>query len=311
MEGFHGAVAAVLDQLAEQEIETDSVALLPGFVSAADLRYLKEVLTDFGLPVMVLPDYSETLDGPAQLRYEKIPAGGTQVEAIRAAGSSRLVIEFGRTIGEMQTGGAVLQEKFGTERAVVGLPIGINETDRFFELLRSLSDRAIPEKHAKERGRLVDAYVDGHKYVFGKKAVVYGEEDMVVGLTSFLAEIGIQPVLCASGGKSGRLAAAIQTVTKNTLSEHPRVEEGMDFYEISEAADILQPDLLIGHSKGYPLARKLDIPLIRVGFPIHDRVGGQRILHLGYRGAQQLFDLVANALIAKKQDTSKVGYSYM
>jgi nitrogenase molybdenum-iron protein NifN len=132
-----------------------------------------------------------------------------------------------------------------------------------------------------------------------------------VGLTSFLAEIGIQPVLCASGGKSGRLAAAIQTVTKNTLSEHPRVEEGMDFYEISEAADILQPDLLIGHSKGYPLARKLDIPLIRVGFPIHDRVGGQRILHLGYRGAQQLFDLVANALIAKKQDTSKVGYSYM
>jgi nitrogenase molybdenum-iron protein NifN len=59
------------------------------------------------------------------------------------------------------------------------------------------------------------------------------------------------------------------------------------------------------------MARKLNIPLIRVGFPIHDRVGGQRILHLGYSGAQQLFDTVTNALIAKKQDDSSVGYSYM
>jgi len=311
MEGFHAAVAAVLDQLAEPGEKTDSVTLLPGFVSAADLRYLKEVMEDFALPATILPDYSDTLDGPAQLRYEKIPAGGTPVAAIRDAGSSRLVTEFGRTLGEMRTGGAVLQEKFNVERAMLGLPIGINETDRFFDLLSSVSGRAIPEKHGMERGRLVDAYVDAHKYVFGKRAVVYGEEDMVVGLASFLAEIGIQPVLCASGGRSGRLAEAVEAVTKDTLSVQPRVEESMDFYEIAEAAESLNPDLLVGHSKGYPLARKLDIPLIRVGFPIHDRVGGQRILHLGYRGAQQLFDTVANALIERKQDTSPVGYSYM
>jgi nitrogenase molybdenum-iron protein NifN len=85
----------------------------------------------------------------------------------------------------------------------------------------------------------------------------------------------------------------------------------MDFYDIAETAEELVPDLLVGHSKGYHLARTLNIPLIRVGFPIHDRVGGQRILHLGYRGAQHLFDLIANALIARKQDMSDVGYSYM
>jgi len=311
MEGFHAAVAAVLDQLAGAGEKTDRVTLLPGFVSAADLRYLKEVMADFNLSATILPDYSDTLDGPAQLRYETIPAGGTPVGAIRSAGGSRLVVEFGRTIGEIRTGGAVLQEKFNIEREIFGLPIGINETDRFFDLLSSVSGRAIPEKHSMERGRLVDAYVDGHKYVFGKRAVIYGEEDMVVGLASFLAEIGIQPVLCGSGGKSGRLAEAVEAVTKDTLSVQPRVEEGMDFYEIAEAAETLKPDLLVGHSKGYPLARKLDIPLIRVGFPIHDRVGGQRILHLGYRGAQQLFDTIANALIERKQNTSPVGYSYM
>ncbi len=64
-------------------------------------------------------------------------------------------------------------------------------------------------------------------------------------------------------------------------------------------------------SKGYPLARKLNIPLIRVGFPIHDRIGGQRIMHIGYRGAQILFDTVVNCFIAKKQEDSSIGYSYM
>jgi nitrogenase molybdenum-iron protein NifN len=48
-----------------------------------------------------------------------------------------------------------------------------------------------------------------------------------------------------------------------------------------------------------------------VGFPIHDRFGGQRILHLGYRGAQSLLDRIVNAVIARKQETSDVGYSYI
>jgi nitrogenase molybdenum-iron protein NifN len=197
------------------------------------------------------------------------------------------------------------------KRIVLGTPIGIAETDAFFAALSSLSGNPVPQKHTMERGRLLDSYIDCHKYIFGKKAIIYGEEDQVVGLTAFLAEIGIVPVLCASGGKSGKLAAAIRDVTADILAEQPQVFEGMDFFDISEMAEGLAPDLLVGHSKGYPLARKMIIPLIRVGFPIHDRMGGQRILHLGYRGAQALFDQVVNAILAKKQDDSSVGYSYM
>jgi nitrogenase molybdenum-iron protein NifN len=40
-------------------------------------------------------------------------------------------------------------------------------------------------------------------------------------------------------------------------------------------------------------------------------MGGQRILHLGYRGTQALFDQVVNAILARKQSNSSVGYSYM
>ena len=52
------------------------------------------------------------------------------------------------------------------------------------------------------------------------------------------------------------------------------------------------------------MARHLDIPLVRVGFPIHDRVGGSRILHIGYRGTQQLFDTIINTLLQRRQDMS-------
>ncbi len=314
MEGFHNAVAATVDALADKSDksskQTKKFNLLPGFVSPADIRYLREITDDCGLTATILPDISDTLDGPAAQTYEKIQPGGTPLVDIAQMGSALATLEFGHTMSE-KSGGTILQDKFGVQNNRMPLPMGIIASDRFFDELAELSGCPTPAKHSLERGRLVDSYVDGHKYVFGKKAIVYGEEDLVVGLTAFLAEIGIMPVLCASGGKSGKLAAKIKEATDGILAEQPQVFEGMDFYDISELAESLNPDLLVGHSKGYPLARKLDIPLIRLGFPIHDRVGGQRILHLGYRGAQNLFDLVANAMIAKKQSSSSIGYSYM
>ncbi len=311
MEGFHVAVKAVVDQLARNGEATGAVNLLPGFVSPADIRYLKEVLADFGVPGIILPDISETLDGQAQLDYDKIPAGGTPLPAIKAMGASRATLEFGRTLFPQATAGRLLEERFGVPWHPLGMPIGLRETDEFFRRLTDLTGVSTPAKHGEERGRLIDAYVDGHKYIFNQRAVVYGEEDLVVGLVSFLAEIGVKPVLCASGGKSGRLAAAVAEVTGTLLPESPVVREGMDFYEIAEEAEKFEPDLLIGHSKGYHLARQWQVPLVRVGFPIHDRFGGPRILHLGYRGAQNLLDRIVNAMIERKQETSPVGYGYI
>jgi nitrogenase molybdenum-iron protein NifN len=311
MEGFHAAVKAVVEQMAQSGEPTDAVNLLPGFISPADIRYLKEVLADFGLPGIILPDFSETLDGPAQLDYEKIPAGGTPLNAIRAMGASRATLQFGRTLGLEDSAGHLLEQRFQVPCSPLGLPVGLRESDAFFKVLEDLAGHTTPEKHAAERGRLIDAYVDGHKYIFNKRAVVYGEEDLVVGLVSFLAEIGVKPVLCASGGQSGNLVKAIAEVTAGLLPEQPVVREGMDFYEIAEEAEKLSPDLLIGHSKGYHLAKRWKAPLVRVGFPIHDRFGGPRILHLGYRGAQNLLDQIVNAMIEHKQETSPVGYGYM
>ena len=173
-----------------------------------------------------------------------------------------------------------------------------------------MSGRETPVKYQRERGRLVDSLIDGHKYVFEKRTIVYGEEDLVVGLASFLCEIGVTPVLCASGGRSKHFEQALREAAP-TLPAETLVKEGFDFAGISDLAPSLKPDFLIGSSKGYQAARSLRIPLARVGFPIHDRIGGQRVLHLGYRGAQELYDGIVNALLEVKQNNSEVGYAYL
>jgi nitrogenase molybdenum-iron protein NifN len=310
MDGFHAAVRAAVDALAEEGTHEEHINVFPGMVSPADLRYLKEILNDFEVASVVLPDYSDTLDGPALANYQKIPAGGTPLAAIRSTGRALASLEFGRTIASKATAGTLLNERFGVRCHRLALPIGVKETDRLFQVLETVSGHAIPRNHQMERGRLIDSYVDGHKYIFGKRAVVYGEEDLVVGLAAFLSEIGVVPVLCASGGESGALAGAIAEVTRDCASE-VIAREGTDFMSIAEEAASLAPDFMIGNSKGHALARQLGIPLVRVGFPIHDRLGGQRILHLGYRGAQHLFDRIVNTVIERKQESSSVGYSYM
>jgi len=190
------------------------------------------------------------------------------------------------------------------------MPIGITQTDTFFETLKKLSGNEIPEKYTKQRGRLIDAYVDAHKYTFGKKAVVYGEEDFVVAMAAFLDEIGIELALVASGGESGILQEEIKKYCPEN-KDKVTVREGYDFERIKEWSLANKPDIIIGHSKGYYIARELNVPIVRVGFPVHDRVGGQRIKHLGYTGTQELFDKIVNALIEQKQNTSAVGYKYM
>lgn len=310
MEGFNAAVKEIVEQLATEAEPNETINLLSGFISTADIRYLREVCDDFELDATILPDYSDTLDGQALNDYPLIPEGGTPLASIRTMGGARATIELGSTL-PAETGGKVLEQKFGTRLYQEGLPIGIRATDALFELLAELSGKEVPARHTAARGRLIDSMVDGHKYIFGKRAVVYGEEDLVVGMTSFLAEIGINTVLCASGGKSGKFEASIAAALEGMDCELPVVKEDVDFYDIENMAKELKVDLVIGHSKGYTFARKENLPLIRIGFPIHDRVGGQRILHLGYHGAQALFDLITNTVIDKKQSDSPVGYSYM
>ncbi|MFZ4525867.1 MAG: nitrogenase component 1 [Chlorobium sp.] len=311
IDGFHAAVHASVKALAEKMPQQRLINLFPNMVSPADLRYLKEILGDFGVPYMMLPDYSQTMDGGPWGEYHRIPPGGTPASAIATAASAMGSIEFGSTIETSKSAARHLDVMFGVPAYHLPLPIGIKGSDKFFSLLETLTGESRAEKYEDERRRLVDAYADGHKYVFDKRVIIYGEEDLVIGMTAFLREIGMIPVLCASGGKSGLLKKRIAELVPDMDELGINVREGVDFVDIEDEAKILQPDFLIGNSKGYTMSRKNNIPLLRLGFPIHDRFGGQRMHHLGYRGTQELFDRIVNTVIEQRQNASSIGYTYM
>jgi nitrogenase molybdenum-iron protein NifN len=311
IDGFHAAVRSAVKTFAVAGAKKNMINLFSGMISPADIRYMKEILTDFGMPFMLLPDYSQTLDGGPWGEYHRIPPGGTPTSVIADSGSASASIEFSSTLEAKKSAAGYLEESFGVARHSLPLPIGVKASDRFFALLEALTEQPMPEKYEDERRRLVDAYADGHKYIFGQKAILYGEEDLVISMAAFLREIGVVPVLCASGGKSGQMKKRLLELVPDMEEQGIEVREGVDFVDIENEAERLKPDMLIGNSKGFTMSKKHELPLIRIGFPIHDRFGGQRLHHLGYRGTQELFDRIVNTVIEERQKTSAVGYTYM
>lgn len=316
MDGFHAAVLAAVRRLVSRATYTDSVGagsrvnVFPGFVSSEDLRELREILDSFGLPYALVPDYSETLDGESWETFRKLPGGGTPIAAIEAAGrASASFCLYSDSFGEGEAG-SFLEREFGVPARYIGMPIGVRNTDALFAALGVASGSAMPPRWTAARGRLVDAYIDGHKYCFGKRAVIYGEEDFVLALASFLDEIGVVPAIAVTGAKSPRFAERLREATPNCRTE-TLVADDADFATTLEHARGMDIDLVVGNSKGYYVARNLGVPLVRCGFPVHDRMGGQRILHLGYRGTISLFDKVCNALMEDRQASAKSGYTYI
>jgi nitrogenase molybdenum-iron protein NifN len=242
--------------------------------------------------------------------YQKLPEGGTKIADIKRMAQAAGTLYLGNVTVPDKDAGQWLLKKFQVPLAHLELPLGIENCDLFFSALSEITGKPVPDVWTKQRNRLIDAYIDGHKYCNGKRALIYGEEDFVAALASFLDEIGVVPVIAATGAESKGFRTRIEGSLRNTR-EKTEILDNADFSTILEKAKDLEPDFVMGHSKGLYLARNLDIPLIRCGFPVHDRIGGQRILHLGYRGTLNLFDLVCNTLMQAKQDKVSSGYTYI
>jgi nitrogenase molybdenum-iron protein NifN len=305
--GFHDTVTALVKSACTVVSNESSVFIAPPVVSASDLRYIKSLCKAFSITPVLLPDYSETLDGGVWDTYTPIPEGGTPFTAISTAASPESVfIEFGSQ--RENSAGDYLSKTFGTKATHLDTPIGIEATDRFISILSDISGIEIPAEIQKSRGRCIDSYIDAHKYVSGVRTVIYGDEDMVPSLTAYCMEIGLNPVLCASEGKIKNELE--RRLSKDTVSKI-NVCEDADFDTIEKLITGLKPDLMLGTGKGNHISIKHEIPLVRAGFPVHDRFGANRLLHLGYDGALAMLDTIVNTLLSGKQENIPDGYSYL
>ena len=264
--------------------------------SPADVRELKEILEATADDYIFLPDISETFDAPLRDNLPKIAYGGTPLSEIEDMPNSGASLGLGIVSKNLAL--EYLKECHCVSGCNVPIPIGLSNTDTFFTELVNILGCPIPDKYQDERGRLLDAMVDVHKYLYGVKAAVYGDPDMIFSLTTFMLELGMNPVLIATGSKSRDFGMRIRQAFKEIRPElEPVILDGIDFDSLNDAVRNCSPDILIGNSNGRYIARALEIPLVRVGLPIHDRVGAQRILTVGYRGALELLDRITNAIL--------------
>ena len=302
--GYIKAVDAIIRHITPAGTEktpNGKVNIIPTeHLSPADIREIKQITSDISGPYILLPDISDTFDAPMQNDLPKIANGGTSITDIADMKNSNASIGMG--LVNHNPAVEYLAKTYDVPGLHVPLPIGLGNTDTFFETLSKISGYQIPEKYINERGRLLDTMVDVHKYLYGVRSAVYGDPDKVTGIVSLMLEVGMYPVLVVSGSKSPNFREGVESLIREIRPDcETTVLDGVDFDTFNDAIRSIGPDLLIGDSNGKYISKAENIPLVRVGMPIHDRVGAQRLLMVGYRGAMELIDRITNTILEAKE----------
>jgi len=150
-----------------------------------------------------------------------------------------------------------------------------------------------------ERGRLVDVITDMHQYFFGRKVALAGDPDQLISLTEFLVSLDMWPIHIVSGTPGKKFEAKIKEITRQV--PHPvNVKSGGDLFLLHQWLRNDPVDLLMGNTYLKYVARDEDIPLVRFGFPIMDRVGHSYFPTVGYRGGLRLLEKILDALLDRQ-----------
>lgn len=304
-EGYMKALCQIVKHVKMEEEKNGKINVVASPLSPGDIRYLKELLESFSLDYILFPDLSENLDGIYQPDYEKLPAKGTDIRDIRKMAGAAFTIELSSFTEENPSVAEYLYERYQVPYEKCNVPVSLRDNDKLVKLLEKLSGGKIPEKLKKERGRFLDAMVDAHKYNGEARAAVFGEPDFVYSTVRLCAENGILPVIAATGSKCPSLREKLRDEIKEVADRYfctdYEILDDTDFKTIEEKAGELSVNVLIGNSDGRRISEKLGIELVRRSFPVHDRVGGQRLRTVGYRGALTFLDDIANVILAGKE----------
>lgn len=305
--GYFTALRSVVETVEMKSDANDKINIVAGPISSADTRELKEILNDFGIDYILLPDISESLDGVHSKKYNRLPQNGTSIEEIEYMGGAKATIELATFIKDEYSVGGYLEEAFGVKNYRINIPRGLRDTDEFLKILSEISGHAIPEKYKKQRGRYLDAMIDSHKYNADARIAIFGEPDFVYSVARLAIENGVVPVLVATGDICKKLEPSLREevdeLSEQLFAGECKIIDEADFKEIEKDVLELKVNVMLGSSDGRRIEEKHKIPLIRMAFPIHDRIGGQRILSIGYEGSLNLGDQITNLMLAKTETT--------
>ncbi|WP_081961404.1 nitrogenase iron-molybdenum cofactor biosynthesis protein NifN [Aquabacterium sp. NJ1] len=259
------------------------VNVLPGcHLTPGDLEEIKQMLDDFGLSAIMLPDVSGSLDGHIPPDWRGTTLGGTKHDDILRMGESIATLAIGQ---QMQDAAEALQQRTGVPYELFDRLTGLACNDRFLMTLSRLSGKPVPQRYRRQRSQLLDAMLDGHFYLGHKKVAIGAEPDLLFAAGSLLHEMGAELHTCV-------------TTTHSPVLDKLPAETALigDLEDLEKGA--AECDFMMTHSHGRQAAERLNKPFFRLGFPIFDRIGNAHRLMVGYRGTRQFIFEVANLMMA-------------
>ena len=296
--GFANMTKAMVDYFSESTGQKiDQINIIPGYVEPSDMEEVKRLAEMMGVRVVMFPDTSKVLNRPQTGKYEMFPAGGVTVEALKTTGDSLATIG----LGTLASGPAAraLDTKCGVPCEILDLPIGFKATDRFVDTLRKTLGITVPESLNEERGQLLDIVTDMHQYFYGKKVALAGDPDHLISLTEFLVSIDMWPIHIVTGASGKKFESRIRQIMKD--SPYPiNIKAPGDLFLLHQWIKNEPVDLLMGNTYMKYIARDEDIPLVRMGFPILDRIGHSYFPTVGYRGGMRLLEKILDAMLDRQ-----------
>jgi nitrogenase molybdenum-iron protein beta chain len=231
-------------------------------------------------------------------------AGGTSIADASTAINAKTTISL-QKYSTVQTAKTIKNKwKQGFETCN---PIGLAGTDEFVMKLSELTGKEVPEELKVLRSQMVDAMQDSYPYMHGKKFAIYGDPDFLLGMVSFLVEMGGIPthVLCNNAPRKGWQADMEAIIAKSDWAEDCTIYPGKDLWHMRSLLFTEPVDFMIGNVYGKELYRDTGTPLIRIGFPIFDRHHLHRYSISGYKGGLNLLTWITNAILDHLDEDTK------
>ncbi|OHD05379.1 MAG: nitrogenase molybdenum-iron protein subunit beta [Spirochaetes bacterium GWD1_27_9] len=301
--GFANMTKGMVEYFAEKNgTKLNQLNIIPGFVEPSDMREIKRIANAMGVKIVMFPDTSGVVDTPQTGKFNMFPKGGVTINELKSTGNSFATI----ALGQLASGPAakLLDSKFKIQCEIHSLPIGLTATDRFIDSLRKLGGVSVPDSISDERGRLIDAIADMHQYLYGKKVALVGDPDQLVSLTEFLVTLDMKPVHIVTGTPGQKFESRIKEIVKDKVP-NVNVKASGDMFLLHQWIKNEKVDLIMGNTYCKYIARDEDIPYIRFGFPIMDRIGHSYFPTVGYMGSLRLVEKILDALMDRKDRDSK------
>lgn len=298
--GYANMVTAMVKYFSARSVtRKNQVNLISGWIEPSDMKEIKRIATEMEVKVILFPDTSDVLDAPMTGKHEFYPKGGVTIPELISTGDSKFTIGLGQFCTE--DAATLLENKCKVKFDILNLPIGLTATDNFIISLSRAGGVRVPESINTERGKLVDLIADMHKYLYGKRVALWGDPDTLIPLTEFLLTLDMKPVYIVSGTPGKKFNESMSNLLSEKVPEAKyRNGERADMYLMHQWIKEEPVDLLIGNTYGKYIARDENIPFVRMGFPILDRVGHSYFPSVGYTGAMHLLTNMLNAILDKE-----------